>query len=56
MVRKRPIEQFPGGAGLLALAILGLIALLIGIGIRPEPSPEPEKVTQAPDGKLRAPG
>ena len=50
VVRKRPIEQFPGGAGLLALAILGLIALLIGIGIRPEPSPEPEKVTQAPDG------
>ena len=49
VVRKRPIEQFPGGAGLLALAILGLIGLLIGIGIRPEASPEPEMITQAPD-------
>ena len=49
VVRKRPIEQFPGGAGLLALAILGLIVLLIGIGIRPEASPEPEMITQAPD-------
>jgi hypothetical protein len=49
VVRRKPIEQFPGGAGLLALAILGLIVLLIGIGIRPEAAPEPEKVTQAPD-------
>jgi hypothetical protein len=53
VVRKRPIEQFPGGAGLLALAILGLIVLLIGIGIRPEAAPEPEEVTKAPDANFR---
>ena len=56
VVRRQPIEQFPGGAGLLAVAILGLIVLLIGIGIRPEAEPGPEEVTQQPDGisELRA--
>ena len=56
VVRKQPIEQFPGGAGLLAMAILGLIMLLIGIGIRPEAAPEPEEGIQQPEGlsELRA--
>lgn len=56
VARRQPIEQFPGGAGLLAMAILGLIVLLVGIGIRPEAEPEPGEVTWEPEDipELRA--
>ena len=56
VVRRRPIESFPGGAGLLALAIIGLIVLLIGLAARPGPAPETEEAAPAAesDPELRA--
>ena len=53
VVKRRPIEQFPGGAGLLALALLGLLVLLIGIGVMPGPAPQAAPESDG-DAELRA--
>ncbi len=53
---RRPIQRFPGGAGLLVLAVLGLIVLTVGLRLRPDAGAGVEQEEAAPNGdsELRA--